>query len=71
MLVLGLHLYHGVWSLFQTLGFDNPDRNKVLRALAIVLTIGVTVGFILVPFSFVIGIMPTPTEYLPELLTKE
>ncbi len=70
MLVLGLHLYHGVWSLFQTLGFDNPDRNRALRALAVVLTLGVVIGFILVPMSFVIGVMPDPVEYVPELLTK-
>jgi succinate dehydrogenase / fumarate reductase cytochrome b subunit len=70
MLVLGLHLFHGVWSLFQTLGFDNPDRNRFLRALAMVLTIGIVVGFILVPLSFVIGVMPDPVEYVPDLLTK-
>ena len=23
-LALGFHLYHGVWSLFQTLGWNNP-----------------------------------------------
>jgi succinate dehydrogenase / fumarate reductase cytochrome b subunit len=34
MIVLGFHLNHGVWSMFQTLGLDNPDRNKFLRMLA-------------------------------------
>ena len=34
MIVLGFHLNHGVWSLFQTLGLDNPDRNRFLRLLA-------------------------------------
>ena len=31
MVVIGLHLNHGLWSLFQTLGLDNPDRNKIIR----------------------------------------
>ena len=70
MLVLGLHLYHGIWSLFQTLGFDNPDRNRVLRALAIIVTVGVVVGFIVVPLAFMTGTMPDPLEYAHELLTE-
>lgn len=70
MLVLGLHLYHGVWSLFQSLGFDNPDRNEPLRALAMVLTIGVVACFILVPLAFAIGVMPAPVDYSPQLLNK-
>ena len=66
--VLGFHLYHGVWSLFQTLGIDNPDRNKALRMFAIIATIGIVVGFALVPLSFMTGMMPEPTAYDPALL---
>ena len=66
--VLGFHLYHGVWSLFQTLGIDNPDRNKSLRMFAIIATIGIVVGFALVPLSFMTGMMPEPTAYDPALL---
>lgn len=68
MLVLGLHLYHGVWSLFQTLGFDNPDRNKYLRAFTVFITAAVILGFVLVPLSFMLGGMPDPIEYSHELL---
>lgn len=66
--VLGFHLYHGVWSLFQTLGIDNPDRNKSLRMFTIIATIGIVVGFALVPLSFMTGMMPEPTAYDPALL---
>lgn len=66
--VIGFHLYHGVWSLFQTLGIDNPDRNKALRMFAIVSTIGIVIGFSLVPLSFMLGVMPEPTAYDPALL---
>jgi len=66
--VLGFHLYHGVWSLFQTLGIDNPDRNKALRLFAIVATIGIVVGFAMVPLAFLTGLLPEPTAYDPALL---
>ena len=27
-IMLGIHLFHGVWSLFQSLGWNNPKFNK-------------------------------------------
>lgn len=53
--VLALHLYHGAWSLFQTLGVDNPDRNPKLRAFAVISSIGLFVGFAAVPLAFLVG----------------
>ena len=55
MVIIGFHLYHGVWSLFQTLGLDNPDRNALLRAFAMVFAIGVSATFCLIPLSFMFG----------------
>ncbi|MEM7785291.1 MAG: succinate dehydrogenase cytochrome b subunit [Planctomycetota bacterium] len=71
MIVLGFHLNHGVWSLFQTLGIDNPDRNKTLRMVSTVLTIAIIIGFISVPLSFMLNIVPEPVDYHPSLLTGE
>ena len=51
MLILGLHLYHGLWSLFQTLGLDNPRWNKTLRGLACGFSAIVFIGFISVPLA--------------------
>ena len=31
MLALGLHLYHGVWSMLQTLGLSHPRWNRLRR----------------------------------------
>ncbi len=73
MVVLGFHLFHGIWSLFQTLGLDNPDRNRALRAFALIVTVGLVVGFSAVPFSFLLGDlvnMPAPVDYLHSLLTS-
>jgi succinate dehydrogenase / fumarate reductase, cytochrome b subunit len=33
-LALGLHLYHGAWSLFQSLGFNSPRFNNWRRLFA-------------------------------------
>ncbi len=57
---LGMHLYHGVWSLFQTLGLDNPDRNRGFRALAAASAIIVFLGFASVPVLVFVGALPQP-----------
>ena len=69
MLVLGVHLNHGIWSLFQTLGLDNPDRNKSLRMFSTGITVAIVLGFVAVPISFMTGAMPDVVTYAHELLT--
>jgi len=58
--VLGSHLYHGAWSVFQSLGLDNPDRNRALRRMAIVLAVAVPLTFASVPLAFLTGVMDPP-----------
>jgi succinate dehydrogenase / fumarate reductase, cytochrome b subunit len=57
MLIVATHLFHGTWSLFQTLGLDNPDRNRGLRRLAAVLAIGLAIAFVSVPVSIFTGLV--------------
>lgn len=57
MILLSLHVYHGVWSLFQTLGLDNPDRNRALRLLAATAAVVLLVGFSSVPVLIFFGVM--------------
>lgn len=70
MVMLGFHLYHGVWSMFQTLGLDSPDRNPKLRAFSVAFTVIVAAGFILVPLAFLMGWLPEPADYDYSLLTN-
>ena len=56
----GFHLYHGAWSMFQTLGLDNPDRNRGLRWTAALTAVILVLGFCSVPLLFIIGVMPEP-----------
>ena len=51
MLALGFHLYHGSWSLFQSLGLNNPAWNKARRAFAIAFAGIITAGFLVFPIA--------------------
>lgn len=57
MVFLGLHLYHGVWSLFQTLGLSHPRFNGYRRPLATVVALFIAGGFLLVPLAVITGIL--------------
>jgi len=56
-IALGFHLYHGTWSMFQTLGLNNKNTETPIRALALGLGVLIPVGFALVPLSVVFGII--------------
>ncbi len=60
MIAISFHLYHGAWSLFQTLGLDNPDRNLVLRRVAKFGAILICLGFLSVPLGVFLGVLPNP-----------
>ena len=55
MLALGLHLYHGFWSMFQTLGLNSYHTNSILRILSAVITVVLVVGFLSVPLAVMFG----------------
>ncbi len=57
MAALGLHLYHGVWSMFQTLGLNNQTYTQPLRILSIIVAIVVAGGFSIVPLAVILGII--------------
>lgn len=58
MVALGFHLYHGVWSMFQTLGLNNRGRNRFLGGVATVTSLIVAVGFVVVPLAVLAGLRP-------------
>ncbi len=53
--MLALHLHHGVWSLFQTLGSNQPRFDSFGRRFATVFTLVVCAGFALVPIGVLLG----------------
>ncbi|MDF9812612.1 succinate dehydrogenase cytochrome b subunit [Streptomyces sp. SPB162] len=57
MLALGLHIRHGFWSAAQTLGANNARRDRALKAVANVLALLLTCGFIAVPVAVMTGVV--------------
>ncbi len=56
-LALGLHLFHGAWSMFQSLGANNPRFNKWRRYFAIAFAAVVVVANISFPVAVLTGIV--------------
>ena len=57
MLALGLHMYHGVWSMLQTLGLSHDRWNPWRRFFAAAITGVVVVGNISIPVSVLTGVV--------------
>lgn len=57
MLALSLHLYHGAWSMFESLGINNAKYNRVIRVLATFVTVIVVIGFISIPVAVLLGLV--------------
>jgi succinate dehydrogenase / fumarate reductase cytochrome b subunit len=57
MLALGLHVRHGFWSAAQTLGVNNPRRDRALKLAANGLALLLTAGFLSVPVAVMAGLV--------------
>lgn len=57
MISLGFHIYHGSYSLFQTLGLVHPRRNYLIKNLAQIVALTVTTGNIILPLSVTFGLV--------------
>jgi succinate dehydrogenase / fumarate reductase cytochrome b subunit len=57
MAALGMHLYHGVWSMFQSLGLNNRSWTKIWRGLAVISALVLFIGFSIVPVAVTLGIV--------------
>jgi succinate dehydrogenase / fumarate reductase cytochrome b subunit len=52
---LGFHMYHGGWSMLQTLGLNHPKYNKLRYAFAVVITAAVVLGNLSFPIAVLAG----------------
>jgi succinate dehydrogenase / fumarate reductase cytochrome b subunit len=55
MVLLGMHLNHGLWSMFQSLGVGHPRYSAGLRRFANIFSILVVLGFISIPIAVLAG----------------
>jgi succinate dehydrogenase cytochrome b subunit len=57
MALLCMHLYHGLWSMFQSLGINHPRYTPLLKKFAAVFAWIVAIGNISIPVSVMLGIL--------------
>jgi succinate dehydrogenase / fumarate reductase cytochrome b subunit len=55
MILLGFHIRHGAWSMFQSLGINHPRHTPILKKAALVFAIIITGGYIVIPLSILLG----------------
>lgn len=51
MVLLCMHLYHGLWSMFQSVGISHPRYTPRIRKGAAVLAILIAIGYISIPVA--------------------
>lgn len=49
LVIVGVHLYHGFASAFQTLGVHHPRYTPLIKTLSVVYAVGVSAGFLAIP----------------------
>ena len=59
-IALGIHLFHGVWSLFQSMGWNNPRFNRWRRSIATGIATAVVVGNVSFPIMVLAGVIQHP-----------
>ncbi|HKO53432.1 MAG TPA: succinate dehydrogenase cytochrome b subunit [Polyangiaceae bacterium] len=56
-LMLSLHLYHGAFSMLQSIGFNHPRYNRRLKLVARGLAFLVTAGNVFLPLTVLLGLV--------------
>ena len=57
MAILGMHLWHGVWSSGRSLGVAKQTDNPLRRRVAPILAIVAWLGFSIIPVAVVLGVI--------------
>lgn len=55
--LLGFHLRHGLWSMFQSVGLAHPRHTPLLRKAALGIAAIIVLGYISIPISILLGIV--------------
>ncbi|MCB0960621.1 MAG: succinate dehydrogenase cytochrome b subunit, partial [Acidimicrobiales bacterium] len=56
-LALGVHLFHGAWSLFQSMGWNNPRFNSWRRNFAAGFAALIVIGNVSFPIAVLAGVV--------------
>ena len=55
VIALALHIYHGLWSAFQTLGLNRPPTSGWRRGVAAGIALAIAGGYIAIPVAVLAG----------------
>ena len=55
---LCLHLFHGIWSMFQTFGRNNHKVTGRLKTMSATISVLVCLGFLAMPWAIMFGARP-------------
>jgi succinate dehydrogenase / fumarate reductase, cytochrome b subunit len=55
--LLCMHLYHGLWSLWQSLGWIDQQHNRKIKNAAGIVAILICAGFVSVPLAVLAGVV--------------
>ena len=55
--LLGMHLSHGIYSMFQSLGFVGQEARPKLQLVANIVGYGIFLGYASIPLSVWLGIV--------------
>jgi len=57
MILLCMHLYHGVWSMFQSMGISHPRYTPMLKRGAAIAAILIAIGNCSIPIAVLAGFL--------------
>lgn len=64
-LALGVHIYHGAWSMFQSLGANNPRLNPIRRPFATAFAAIIVLGNVSFPVAVQAGLISQDERTTP------
>jgi succinate dehydrogenase / fumarate reductase cytochrome b subunit len=56
-IAIGIHLYHGAWSLFQSLGLSHRKYDNLRRHLANGIAFSISGGFVVIALAVMLNMV--------------
>ncbi|MDH3683078.1 MAG: succinate dehydrogenase, partial [Acidimicrobiia bacterium] len=63
--LLAVHIFHGAYSMFQSLGVSNPAYNSLRRGFAVAIAAAILIGNVSFPIAVLTGVI----DFDPSLLS--
>lgn len=57
LIMLGVHLWHGLASFFQTIGLSHSRYASAAHAISRLISVGIVLAYLLIPLSVMFGIL--------------